>query len=94
MVLLKILKSGEGGWTDRQTNGMCENSDHYRPWLWVGLVDQKHQQLKSDKEYLDFWTMRKLVNDALIAHNSDYSYVECNYLVMTYRKSMLSAFKW
>ena len=23
------------GWTDT----MCENSDHYRPWLWVGLVD-------------------------------------------------------
>ena len=33
---LKIvsLKSG-------RTNNMCENSDHYRLWQWVGLVDQQ-----------------------------------------------------
>ena len=24
-----------------RTDNMCENNDHYRPWLWVGLVDQK-----------------------------------------------------
>ena len=23
-----------------RTDDMCEYSDHYRPWLWVGLVDQ------------------------------------------------------
>ena len=22
------------------TDDMCENSDHYWPWLWIGLVDQ------------------------------------------------------
>ena len=22
------------------TDDMCENSDHYRPWSWVGLVNQ------------------------------------------------------
>ena len=25
-----------------QTEYMCENSYHYRPWLWVGRVDQLH----------------------------------------------------
>ena len=29
------LKSGDG-----QTDNMCENNDPYRPWLWVGRVDQ------------------------------------------------------
>ena len=23
-----------------RTDNMCKKSDHYRPWLWVGLVDQ------------------------------------------------------
>ena len=27
--------------TDIRTETTSENSDHYRPWLWVGLVDQK-----------------------------------------------------
>ena len=31
-----ILKSGDG-----RSDNLCEN---YRPWLWVGLVDQKQQQ--------------------------------------------------
>ena len=26
--------------TDGRTEDMCKNNDHYRPWLWVGLVDQ------------------------------------------------------
>ena len=30
-----ILKSG-----DERTDDVCENNDHCRPWLWVGLVDQ------------------------------------------------------
>ena len=24
----------------QQTDNMCENNDHYRPWMWVGRVDQ------------------------------------------------------
>ena len=24
----------------KSTDNMCENNDHYRPWLWVGRVDQ------------------------------------------------------
>ena len=36
----EILKSWDGR-TDGQTDTTCENSDHYRPWLWVGLMDQK-----------------------------------------------------
>ena len=28
------------GRTDLQTDDMCENNDHYRPWVRVGLVDQ------------------------------------------------------
>ena len=28
------------GATDGRTDNPCENSDHYWPWLWVGLVDQ------------------------------------------------------
>ena len=27
--------------TDGRTDNTCENCDHHRPWLWVGLVDQK-----------------------------------------------------
>ena len=23
-----------------RTDNTCENSDHYRPWLWVGRMDQ------------------------------------------------------
>ena len=36
----QILKSSDEK-TDVQNDDMCENSDHYRPWLWVSLVDQK-----------------------------------------------------
>ena len=25
--------------TDGRTDDMCKNNDHYRPWLWVGLVN-------------------------------------------------------
>ena len=28
------------GWMDVQTYNMCENNDPYRPWLWIGRVDQ------------------------------------------------------
>ena len=27
--------------TDERKDHMCENCNNYRPWLWVGLVDQK-----------------------------------------------------
>ena len=27
--------------TDGRTDNMCENNDHYWPWLWAGQVDQK-----------------------------------------------------
>ena len=29
-----------GKWGHVRTDNMCENNDHYRPWLWVGRVDQ------------------------------------------------------
>ena len=35
-----ILKSGDG-----RTDTTCNNSDHYRPWLWVCLVDQLKNML-------------------------------------------------
>ena len=28
--------------TDRRTVDMCKNNYHYRPWLWVGRVDQQY----------------------------------------------------
>ena len=28
--------------TNRRTDTTCENSDHYRPWMWVGLVDHSN----------------------------------------------------
>ena len=31
-----VLNSG-----DERTNEMYENNNYYRPWLWIGLVDQK-----------------------------------------------------
>ena len=33
-------KVGTGVQTYGRTNNMCENNDPYRPWLWVGRVDQ------------------------------------------------------
>ena len=38
--VLLDLKSG-----DERTDNMCENNDHYRPWLWVGRVDQQWQTI-------------------------------------------------
>ena len=29
------------GRTDVRTDDICENNDPYRPWLWVGRVDQQ-----------------------------------------------------
>ena len=34
-VVFLDLKSGDG-----RTDNMCENNDPYRPWLWVGSLDQ------------------------------------------------------
>ena len=39
VLFCETLKSGDGS-TDGRTDNTCENNDHYRPWLWVGLVDQ------------------------------------------------------
>ena len=39
----RLWKVGTDGWIDNT----CGNSDHYRPWLWVDLVDQKKEKLKS-----------------------------------------------
>ena len=38
VLFCEILKSGEGR-TDGRTDNTCENSDHYRPWLWVDQND-------------------------------------------------------
>ena len=40
VLLCEILKSGDEPMHER-TDTTCENSDHYWPWLWVGLVVQK-----------------------------------------------------
>ena len=40
-LLYEILKIG-----DWRTDTTCENSDHYRPWLWVGLVDHLYLSCK------------------------------------------------
>ena len=37
--LFRLLDFENWGRTDRQTNTKCEYSDHYRLWLWLGLVD-------------------------------------------------------
>ena len=37
--VLRYFKSGDGR-TDWRIDSTCENSDHYRPRRWVGLVDQ------------------------------------------------------
>ena len=37
VLFCQILKS------DGRTDYTCQNSDHYRPWLWVGLVDQQER---------------------------------------------------
>ena len=34
VLFCEILKSGDG-----RTDNSWENSDHYRPWLWVGLMN-------------------------------------------------------
>ena len=44
------LKSGDGVRRDVRTDNMCENNDPYRPWLWVGRVDQK--ELEGEEEEL------------------------------------------
>ena len=36
VLFCEIVKSAGG-----RTDNTCENSDHYRAGLWVGLVDQK-----------------------------------------------------
>ena len=36
-----------------RTDDMCKNNDHYRPWLWVGLVDQ-HREI-SKKMHLVYF---------------------------------------
>ena len=35
-----LLDFEKWAWTDGSTDTTCENSNYYRPWLWVGLVDQ------------------------------------------------------
>ena len=34
---------------DERTDTTCENSDHYRPWLRVGLVDQSSIQIQFER---------------------------------------------
>ena len=34
------------GWTDGRTDNMCENNYPYRPWLWIGWVDQYEHIVK------------------------------------------------
>ena len=43
VLFCESLKIGDGR-TDRRIDNTCENSDHYRPWLWVGLVNQKQDR--------------------------------------------------
>ena len=57
------LKSGEG-----RTNNMCENNYPYRPWLWVGRVDQKTVKGKKSRNSKAFSSQdttnkRGVIND-------------------------------
>ena len=45
--------------TYRRTENICENSDHYRQWLWVGLVDKKRIEYKYPAEDLGYYNAKK-----------------------------------
>ena len=48
---LFFLKWGRtDGLTDGRTDDICKNNYHYRPWLWVGLVDHYTYELVSQKQ--------------------------------------------
>ena len=54
-IVLLDLKSGDlrtDGRTDGRTDNMCENNDHYRPWLWVGRVDQQGRTFLNFKLFI------------------------------------------
>ena len=53
-----LFRFEKWGRTDGQSDDMCKNNDHYRPWLWVGLVDQYIfvRNLYVVYEELPFWT--------------------------------------
>ena len=36
-----------------RTDNMCENNDPYRPWLWIGRVDQYHNKFWARQCFLD-----------------------------------------
>ena len=41
--------------TDGRTDNTCKNNDSYRPWLWVGLVDQLHFYIQ--KKWWRLWIL-------------------------------------
>ena len=54
-----ILKS-EDRRKDLCTDNTCENGDHYRPWLWVGPVDQKVKY--AFRKIINHWYLLKILN--------------------------------
>ena len=44
---------------------MFENNDHYQPWLWVGRVDQKEEELMSKRSLVFFFFYNKNLNPTL-----------------------------
>ena len=47
--------------TDGRTDKMYENNDHYRPWLWVGRVDELgnfSRQCRKKKEQIIFFSAK------------------------------------
>ena len=55
--------------TDGRTDNTFENNEYYRPWLWVGQVDQFHDsnalQMKKDRTTIDR-TVEKLTEPQMM----------------------------
>ena len=67
-IFCENLKSGD----------ICEYSDHYRPWLWVGLVDQ------NVSKYLNGETGDSNLANS-VTHLTQFLAVYCDYFAHTWR---------
>ena len=55
---------------DWQTDNMCENNDLYRPWLWVGRVDQKSWWENTAGKEKILWQQENFSGNKLISKNA------------------------
>ena len=62
-VLLDLEKWG-------RTDNMCDNNDHYRPWLWVGRVDQYFLLTLTRVGFEPFFSLNKTRLESLIQFTS------------------------